>query len=63
MAVFQELNEQEKLTIVLVTHEPDIADYAKRIIHFRDGHVTRDQLVAKRRMAAEVLAGLPPAEV
>jgi putative ABC transport system ATP-binding protein len=62
MAIFQELNEQEKLTIVLVTHEPDIADFAKRIIHFRDGHVTRDQAVAKRRMAAEVLAGLPPAE-
>jgi len=62
MAIFQELNEQEKLTIVLVTHEPDIADYAKRIIHFRDGHVTRDLPVAKRRMAAEVLASLPPAE-
>jgi putative ABC transport system ATP-binding protein len=62
MAIFQELNEQEKLTIVLVTHEPDIADFAKRIIHFRDGHVTRDQAVAKRRMAADVLANLPPPE-
>jgi putative ABC transport system ATP-binding protein len=62
MAIFQELNEQEKLTIVLVTHEPDIADYAKRIIHFRDGRITRDQAVAKRRMAAQVLTSLPPAE-
>jgi len=62
MAIFQELNKQEKLTIVLVTHEPDIADYAKRIIHFRDGHVTRDQAVAKQRTAAQVLASLPPAE-
>lgn len=62
MEIFQELNEKESLTIVLVTHEPDIADYAKRIIHFRDGHVTRDYGVQKRRRAAEVLASLPPAE-
>jgi putative ABC transport system ATP-binding protein len=62
MDIFQELNETEKLTLVIVTHEPDIADYAKRIIHFRDGHITRDQLVANRRVASEVLASLPPAE-
>ena len=62
MDIFQELNETEKLTIVLVTHEPDIAEYAKRVIHFRDGHVMRDQVVQKRRSAAEVLASLPPAE-
>jgi len=62
MDIFQELNEKEELTIVIVTHEPDIADYAKRIIHFRDGHITRDQGVTSRRLAAEVLASLPPAE-
>jgi putative ABC transport system ATP-binding protein len=62
MDIFQDLNEKEKLTIVLVTHEPDIAGYAKRIIYFRDGHITRDQVVQKRRSAAEVLASLPPAE-
>jgi putative ABC transport system ATP-binding protein len=62
MAIFQELNEKEKLTIVIVTHEPDIADYAKRIIHFRDGHITKDQKVQKRRLASEVLASMPPAE-
>lgn len=62
MDIFQELNETEKLTLVIVTHEPDIADYAKRIIHFRDGHITRDQIVANRRVASEVLASLPPAE-
>ena len=62
MDIFQELNEKESLTIVLVTHEPDIADFAKRMIHFRDGHITRDQAVQKRRLASEVLANLPPAE-
>ena len=62
MNIFQDLNEKENLTIVLVTHEPDIAEYAKRIIHFRDGRITRDYVVQKRRVAAEVLASLPPAE-
>jgi putative ABC transport system ATP-binding protein len=62
MDIFQELNEKESLTIVLVTHEPDIADFAKRIIHFRDGRVTRDYVVQKRRLAAAVLASLPPVE-
>jgi putative ABC transport system ATP-binding protein len=62
MQIFQELNEKENLTIVLVTHEPDIADFAKRVIHFRDGRITRDYVVQKRRLAAIVLAGMPPVE-
>jgi putative ABC transport system ATP-binding protein len=62
MDIFQALNEKENLTIVLVTHEPDIAGFAKRVIHFRDGRVTRDHWIQKRRLAAEVLASLPPAE-
>ncbi|MBZ5494768.1 MAG: ABC transporter ATP-binding protein [Acidobacteriia bacterium] len=62
MQVFQELNESENLTIILVTHEPDIAEYSKRIITFRDGQITRDQPVLRRRIAAEVLASMPPAE-
>ncbi len=62
MQVFQELNEMEKLTIILVTHEPDIAEYSKRVITFRDGHVTRDEAVAHRRIASEIIAKLPPVE-
>jgi len=59
MQVFQELNESENLTIVLVTHESDIAEYCKRVITFRDGQVTRDQPVLKRRVASEILASMP----
>jgi putative ABC transport system ATP-binding protein len=62
MGIFQELNEKENLTIVLVTHEPDIADYAKRVIHFRDGRIIRDRQVQNRRIAESVLANMPPAE-
>ena len=62
MQVFQTLNETDNLTIILVTHEPDIADYARRIITFRDGHVTRDQPVARRRVAREALELMPQLE-
>ncbi|HEX3579981.1 MAG TPA: ABC transporter ATP-binding protein [Thermoanaerobaculia bacterium] len=51
MALFQELNEQG-ITIVLVTHEPDIAVYAKRIVEVRDGRIRRDEPVKSRRSAA-----------
>jgi macrolide transport system ATP-binding/permease protein len=50
MGVLQALNEQG-LTIVLVTHEPDIAEYAKRRVVFRDGRLIRDEPVRKRRSA------------
>src|SRR5207244_5321344 len=62
MQVFQELNEGENLTIVLVTHEPDIADFAKRIITFRDGRILKDERVAHRRIASEVIARMPALE-
>jgi putative ABC transport system ATP-binding protein len=62
MQVFQELNEKDNLTIILVTHEPDISDYARRVITFRDGHITRDQPVARRRVASEVLELMPQLE-
>jgi putative ABC transport system ATP-binding protein len=42
MRIFRELNEQQGITIMLVTHEPDIAAHAKRIVTFRDGHVVSD---------------------
>ena len=50
MALFQELNTQG-ITIVLVTHEPDIAEHAHRIIEMRDGRIVRDAPVGARRIA------------
>jgi putative ABC transport system ATP-binding protein len=62
MQVFQELNDTEGLTILLVTHEPDIADYSKRVITFRDGRIVKDEAVAHRRVASEVIARMPALE-
>ncbi len=42
MGLFKKINEKEGTTILLVTHEPDVAAYAKRIVHFRDGMITSD---------------------
>jgi putative ABC transport system ATP-binding protein len=55
MSVFQELNDHG-ITVVLVTHEAEIALYARRIIQMRDGKITRDFPVADRRNAREDLA-------
>jgi len=54
MAIFQELNEQG-LTVLLVTHEPDIAQHARRIVTFRDGVLLSDVSLSKRRLAREEL--------
>jgi putative ABC transport system ATP-binding protein len=61
MGIFQKLND-EGLTIVLVTHEPDIAHFAKRSIQFRDGTIRRDEPVLNRPRAADVLQNLPALE-
>jgi len=58
MALFQDLN-REGITVVVVTHEADIARYAGRVLTFRDGHVTRDEPVRDRLVARELLATLP----
>jgi len=59
MEILQDLNEKEGLTVVMVTHEPDIAQYAKRTLEFRDGKLRRDQSVTGRLLAREVLPTLP----
>ncbi len=58
MELFQRLN-ADGLTIILVTHEPDIAQFAKREIVFRDGQIRRDDIVAIPQVASEVLKTMP----
>ncbi|MEK3850407.1 ABC transporter ATP-binding protein [Paenibacillus sp. FSL M7-0802] len=53
MELFQGLNEQGK-TIVLVTHELEIAEYAKRLISFRDGDIERDECITNRRISSRM---------
>jgi putative ABC transport system ATP-binding protein len=55
MSLFQSLNDRGK-TVIMVTHEPELAAYTKRIITMRDGAVVSDKLVAERKRAAEDLA-------
>jgi putative ABC transport system ATP-binding protein len=43
MNIVKELNEASGMTIILVTHEPDIACFARRQVHFRDGKIVRDE--------------------
>jgi putative ABC transport system ATP-binding protein len=51
MAIFQRLNHEQGISIILVTHEPDIAQYGERIISFKDGHIISDHAVRDRRNA------------
>lgn len=62
MDILQTLNNEQGLTIVLVTHEPDIAQYSKRTLEFRDGRLRRDSTVRDRSIAREVLLTLPTPE-
>jgi putative ABC transport system ATP-binding protein len=60
MEIFQRLNRERGITLVLVTHESDIAEYAKRVVVFKDGKIRKDYRVTNQRNAAEELKNLPP---
>ena len=62
MGIFQRLNQERGITVVLITHEMDIAEYGTRTVTFRDGQVVADKTVARRRRAENELAALPTAE-
>jgi putative ABC transport system ATP-binding protein len=59
MEIFQRLNRERGITLLLVTHEHDIAEYAQRVVIFRDGKISSDEPVLHRRDAAEELKTLP----
>jgi putative ABC transport system ATP-binding protein len=59
MEIFQRLNRVQGITLMLVTHEHDIAEYADRVVVFRDGKIKSDYRVTDKRDAAEELKSLP----
>jgi putative ABC transport system ATP-binding protein len=61
MGLFQRLNVDRGITVLLITHESDIAEYGTRIVTFRDGHVVADRPNGRRRDANEEMSNLPQA--
>jgi len=59
MDIFQNLNDKHGLTVVIVTHESEIAQYAKRALEFRDGRMKKDVPIQNRSIAERVLPMLP----
>jgi putative ABC transport system ATP-binding protein len=62
MDIFQKLNIERGITVLLITQEMDIAEYGTRLVRFRDGRIQIDQKIVNRRDAAKELAALPPPE-
>jgi putative ABC transport system ATP-binding protein len=62
MELLQRLNREKRITVLLITHEHDIAEYAARIVTVRDGRIRSDEPVVRQRDAAAELAALPPVE-
>ncbi|HEY6802768.1 MAG TPA: ABC transporter ATP-binding protein [Pyrinomonadaceae bacterium] len=62
MEIFQRLNREQGITLILVTHESDIAEYAQRVVVFKDGKIKKDFKIENQRNAAEELKNLPPPE-
>ena len=53
MDIFTKLNREKNNTIVVVTHEPDIAEFTDRVVVFRDGGIIEDKLTAKGRASGK----------
>ena len=62
MEILQNLNDEHGLTVVIVTHEPDIAQFSKRALEFRDGKMKKDVRIQRRSIASEILPTLPSVE-
>jgi putative ABC transport system ATP-binding protein len=62
MELLQRLNREKRITVLLITHESDIAEYGGRVVTVRDGRILTDRPVAKAKDAAAELAALPPVE-
>jgi putative ABC transport system ATP-binding protein len=62
MGIFQKLNREKGMSIVVVTHEPDIAHYSNRMLQFKDGHLIVDEAIPNPRNAEQELAEMPELE-
>jgi putative ABC transport system ATP-binding protein len=62
MAIFQRLNREKGITMIVVTHDPDVATYSNRSIHFKDGKLQLDERLAQPREARKDLEQLPAEE-
>jgi ABC-type lipoprotein export system ATPase subunit len=60
MSIFRELNREKGLTILLVTHEAEVAAYAERIINFRDGCIVEDKRNRRKKRGARRARPQPP---
>ena len=59
MAIFRQLNREQGISTIVVTHESDIAAYANRVIHFRDGRLVSDEHVDRPRQTQGELLEVP----
>ncbi len=59
MAIFQRLNREEGMTMIVVTHDADVANYSRRVLHFKDGRLERDEAIPQPRDAKKDLEALP----
>jgi putative ABC transport system ATP-binding protein len=62
MELLQRLNREKRITVLLITHESDIAEYGGRVVTVRDGRILTDRAVTRQRDAAAELFALPPVE-
>jgi putative ABC transport system ATP-binding protein len=53
MGIFQRLNVEQGITVILVTHEPDIAEHCRRVVHIYDGTIRSDEMNEAPRMAGD----------
>jgi putative ABC transport system ATP-binding protein len=60
MAIFQRLNHTQGITVIVVTHDSDIAEYSNRSLHFKDGRLRSDEKHSRPRDAARDLEELRP---
>ncbi|HKO98782.1 MAG TPA: ABC transporter ATP-binding protein [Pyrinomonadaceae bacterium] len=63
MEIFQRLNREQGITLILVTHESDIAEYADRVVVFKDGRIKKDYAIENSRNAAEELKQMPEVDL